>query len=406
MTRVHINRADFYLAGWCLYYLQGTLYEEGSIISQSILLLLLAFSAYTMAYMNRHYKLNTFFHALNLLVLMFTIYGAIELGYYGMTMQIDGSTHRNIDYLRQLYLSLLPIYSFTLLSMQGYLTEKKLRAWVIIFLAVATASYFYEYRMRLKEAVENGSLAEEFTNNGGYTFLALLPLSVLFRKRPWIQYMLLAYCGYFIINGMKRGAMLIGALCMLIIIFDSIKAVGRNAVKVIPIIGMFLAVIVFSVIKLSSSSDFFHQRVEQTMGGDTSNRDVIYADLLNLYYQEQDLGRLVFGYGADGTLITSFTYAHNDWLEILINHGLIGILAFLFFWIAWGIQFFKLKGDNTRRAFGLILFICFSKTFISMSINDMLFYITSVLGLYLGLEEREGIIRSDGMLPQKHNEIE
>ena len=104
------NQTNFYILLWCLYYLQGTLYASGGMISQAILGLLLIISIYNAYYLNRYYRLPIYFNGLNSLIILLTIYG-LYLIVCGDIIYINYRIVPNYFYLKNLLISLLPIYS-------------------------------------------------------------------------------------------------------------------------------------------------------------------------------------------------------------------------------------------------------------------------------------------------------
>ena len=89
----------------------------------------------------------------------------------------------------------------------------------------------------------------------------------------------------------------------------------------------------------------------------------------------------MIGHGADGTIRLGDNYAHNDWLEIGVNQGLLGIGVFTVFWLSLKKFWKSAKSYNTLFiAVGMFFVVNFSRTFFSMSINDMKIFCTCVLG--------------------------
>ena len=117
--------------------------------------------------------------------------------------------HTNkFEYLKGIYMSLLPIYPFYSFAQTGMLNEKAFKKWIPIFFIVAIAC-FYSSALTLNEYASTSYEYEgDFTNNSGYLVLSLLPATLLYQEKPIIQYSLLTLALYFIILGFKRGAIL------------------------------------------------------------------------------------------------------------------------------------------------------------------------------------------------------
>ena len=387
------NICNGYIFLWCLYSMQGILYAQGGMISQGILVILLGISFYTLADANINYKLPATLKGLNLLLLLFTLYGIV--------MMLDGQEYYiresftsviKSTYLKDIYISLLPIYTFFIFAKKGLLSPRMIRVWVCIFVVLVTLQYWQYYQDKLveakssMEALYTTTIQEDFTNNVGYSFVALIPALFFFDKRKLLQFALLIYIAVYVIMSMKRGAILIGAITLLWFIYRIFKTSSRRTKIWVTILISVAAIIMWQQIsELYNSNELFQHRIEQTEEGDSSNRDIIYNELWSHYIDKTSLSEFLFGMGANGTLNVAFNYAHNDWLEIATNQGLLGLIIFAIFWIALFKDWRKAKQSPIiYSALGAIFIICFVKTFFSMSYNDMPLCLTMCLGYCLG----------------------
>lgn len=212
--RQQLNICNIYIFLWCLYSLQGTLYTSGGIISQGILAILLTVSLYYLFVVNFTMRTPSAIKALNVFIVMLTVYGLL----YAASGKIIIVQHTGlpigvVGYLKNIYISLLPIYAFYAFTDKGLLIEVNIRRWFFIFLVIVTVSYFKAEREALQVAMMKGSMQEEFTNNTGYRFLSLMLPPFFFSMNRMVQYLALAYIMAFIIMGMKRGAMIIDISC-------------------------------------------------------------------------------------------------------------------------------------------------------------------------------------------------
>ena len=382
MSRL-LNLCNFYILLWCLYSLQGTLYASGSIISQGILAILLAISLFFVIYANAKFEMPPYMKALNVMLTMFTVYG-IALMLSGETLTIKEGymgAVSNKDYIKSIFISCMPIYTFFVLTKMGILTDEVIRKWIPVFILVVIAAYFENQIANLAKAEEVMSTQEEFTNNTGYLFLAIIPL-LFFVKKPFVQYILLLICGVFIIAAMKRGAILIFALSLPLFIHSTLKTLSfrKKTMVLLLIIGSVLALLYY-VSYMLDTSEFFNARLESTLEGDASNREDMYPHLLRqIFYYATPL-QFLFGRGAWGTLKVSDNFAHNDWLEIGINQGVLGIVVYIAYWIAFYVSAKRMQ-DNKRiyNVLMLSMLILFVKTLFSMSYDDMPIYTTMCIG--------------------------
>ncbi len=382
----HLNICNIYIFLWCLYYLQGTLYTSGGIISQGILAILLIVSLYYFFVANITLRTPSVIKALNIFIIMLTLYGLLYAASGKIIIiQYTGLSVGAIGYLKEIYVSILPIYAFYAFTSAGLLTETTIRKWFFVFLAVVTASYFREERETLQMAMMEGSMQEEFTNNTGYKFLSLIPMLFFFHKNRAIQYLALAYIMAFIIMGMKRGAIIIGAIIVLWFFFHTLKHSPRKTrFKVVLLIAIIIVATSLYVANMLETSEYFQHRIEQTQEGATSDRDVIFTKLFSYFINETSTWNFYFGSGANHTVAVAGNYAHNDWLELAVNQGCLGILVYLIYWICMYKTWRNSKSNSIiYSSLGAICVIFFLSTFFSMSYGSMSIYATLCLGYCL-----------------------
>ncbi len=383
-----------YLALWNIYWLQGVLYPSGSRVSQLVLAILLLVSVYYIIVALFHYKFPKVLKTLTLLLGVFTVYGLIALlsGSTFTILETGNSSVDASDYLKNIFVSLLPIYSVFVFTKRGYLDEKRMRVWAIIFLFVAIVEFYHFQRVALSSLAARGLDAEEITNNRAYVVISILTLIPLFYKKPVIQYAILAICLYYALIGMKRGALVCGVISTIWFLFNSIKAEKKSSRTILMLLLAFLVVFVFifSVDNLLASSDYFINRVEESLAGDSSNRSELYVMLLDHLTNESNVVRFLFGNGANATLNIAYNYAHNDWLEIAINNGIVVVLIYLVYWIRM-FKSIKNTKDNTLCYMMLSLFfiVYFLKTFFSMSYASIPTCAATAFGFAIAMSSTE-----------------
>ena len=381
-----LNRCDWFIIVWVLYYLQGVLYSSGGAISTGLLGINLLASIYCAIKIWQMPNHPPYIKGLNLLVLMFSIYGfyLILMNPSTVYYRMSGLSMASYNYIKSIYLSILPIYAFYYFSLKGYLTAERLRWWAVVFCISCVLSYYIYMQRAMEMLLARGSSAEEITNNAGYLFLSLIPVWVLFRKKPLLQYAGIAFCMAFILMGMKRGAILIGGVVVLYLIWQIIKnARGKKRVIVILLTAVLAVAGVYFVIDMMTSSDYFLQRLEDTKEGNSSGRDSIYSFFWTYFTEKADVLHYLFGRGANGTLEIYEKAAHNDWLEIAVNQGLIGIFVYAIYWKKFYSTWRQSTNIEAKTILALVGIIYFAKTIFSMSYADMTYVCTSVLGYAL-----------------------
>lgn len=375
-----------FFVAWVLYYLQGIVYPAGGAISITLLGLTLLVSVSCTIKVLQWNNNPVYFKGFNMLMLLFTIYGFALIVSSPSTLYypLSGKTMPSYNYIKSIYLSLLPIYPFYYYTKKGYLTAERLRIWGLIFLASITLSYFRMQREALAQLLEEGSSVEEVTNNMGYLFLSILPMLVIYRKKPLLQFAAFAFVMAFLIMGMKRGAIAIGFVSATYFMWQLIKkSSGRVRFMFIFLSVAICVSVVYFFIYEMATSDYMQHRLESTMEGNSSGRDNLYSFFWHYFTDEADVLHYLIGRGANGTLEIYYNYAHNDWLEIAVNQGVLGLVVYAFYFLGFYKTWKCATNADAKTILALMLFIFFAKTLFSMSYADMSFVATAPLGYAL-----------------------
>lgn len=360
-----INQCDVFVGLWCIYMLQEILYPP-CIINQLIQIIMLLWSVTAVCrYMLKSSEYSSILKATFVLIIMYTIYGVIHI-MFDPPIVIQGQ----YVYLQTALNSLAPIFLFYEFTKDGKLTSDRIRIYLPILVIVCILLYYKTENQMLLLKKEG-----EITNNGGYFFIPLIPFLFFYSKKPILQFALLGIILLYVFMGMKRGAILIGVVVSIVFLYANLKDSSRNT-KLLTI--MLTIIIVVGIIRyvdyLMVSSDYFMARIEQTLEGDSSNRDIIYGTLWDALLSETRPLYFYLGRGADSTLRVSGAFAHQDWLETFCNNGLVGVIILFFFFYAFGMNAWKSRHifpEMMFYSFATLFIIIFSKTLFSMSIQEL-----------------------------------
>ena len=387
MLKTTKNSALWYIGLWLFYRLHGTLYPSGAFYSQLVLLLLVFWSFYHFTIILFQKNKTFFFKSLIVLTCMYIVYGLFLFLTDGMV--VHGKSAINPPtylYIETYLLSLLPIFSFYYFTKSGKIDISIMNVLVPIFILVSITEFYRSQAEMMQLILEKRKvLVDEITNNGGYIVASVLPTLLVYRNKKIIQYSCLVICAIFVLISMKRGAILISMLSILFILNDSLKHSKRvHKILTFSLIAIMAIILICAFNSLLSSSDYFFERLQATKDGDTSSRDELYGEFIYFFINDANIFQQFIGIGANGTLKISFNYAHNDWLETLINQGIIGILIFISFWR----NFFRethasYLSEQSRYVVLTVFFFGITKTFFSMSIGEMTTYTNCVLGFAL-----------------------
>lgn len=381
---------SIYVLMWFLYELQGLLWTEGNLLSQAIILTLNGVSLYYVWMVNAKVMCKpTYIYALNALLLMFFFYGVVYI-LEGEHFYLGVAVYKPVNYLKRIMNSLLPIYVFYYFAWKGILSKRYMQVLTFFFFVVVIISYWSNEVNSRIILLERGVERDAIVNNMGYEFLCLFPILTFFDKRPWLQYLGIICVMTFLLMGMKRGAILIGSICMIWFLLEMLRSAKRYKKVLIVIVSAGVVVLTaYFTWHLLQTSDFFNQRLQATIEGNMSGRNVLFVTFLNYFLYDTTAFQFLFGSGANATLEVSVNYAHNDWLELAVNQGVLGVGLYVFYWVCF-FRFWRSMSGNRliQFAFGLLLLIYFMRTFFSFSYGDMNIYSTSVLGYCLGVQSR------------------
>lgn len=386
----YLKQENIYSLIWCLYYMQGILFAEGSIISQGLLAVFLLMSLYYFVKVLQIRSVNKVIRAFQYLAIMFGVYGLIRL-----TVDTHGWVYINepTTYFKEYELSLLPIFAFYYYAKTGRINSKWFFKASLLFIVTAIIAFYYnEARAMLSFG------RDEITNNAGYFVVSLLPIVVFLKKKPLYQYAALFLIFFYVVQGMKRGAIIVVVIGCGYFVWESYKNAKGNKKFLYILLG--LVVVIAGVMYFQyqlENSDYMKLRLERTMEGDMSERENMYPDYLDFYFNNATIAEYLLGYGADGTLKNMGDFAHEDWIETLMNQGFLGIILLLNYWLTIlyvTIKSYQKKYTNITSILVLFVIIYFTKSLVSMSINGMTIFSTSALAYALAAMDNP-FIRKD-----------
>lgn len=361
---------------WCIYMSQEILYSPG-IINQLLQLIMLLWSMIALfKHLFQSTEHSSILKATFILIVMYAIYGTIHI-MFDDPIKVQGQ----YVYLQTALNSLAPIFLFYYFTKNGLLTSDRIRIYLPILIIVCILLYYKNETLVLLK-----SNKDEITNNAGYFFVSLIPFLFFYSKRPFLQYIFIGIILLYLFMCMKRGAILIGVATSMVLLYANV----RNSSRWLKLLFAILSVIIIIgaskyVDYMIDNSAYFNARVEQTLEGDSSNRDIIYGTLWNTLLLEQNPFYFYFGRGADSTLRVAGAFAHQDWLETFCNNGLIGVLILFYFFYIFGKNVWKSKQHFPGMifySFFTLFIIIFSKTLFSASIKDLVLYESMLIGYF------------------------
>lgn len=253
---------------------------------------------------------------------------------------------------------------------------KYMKSFMIAASVISIFMTFYSLSMiRLEN--ENGY-------GGGYSSLVALPVFLYYTKRKstFVQAVCSILIFSFVLLSMKRGDILACILALVtyfaIILHHSGKFKSKTVIAflIIGIIGYYI----FEY--LLQHSSIFAWKMQQTIDGDSSGRDDIYASLYN-YFINAPINIQLFGGGFDASVKIAGNRAHSDWLEVLSCEGVLGLIIYLGAFWSLLTQTIRRKDIHEKAVLASIIVIWLIKSIFSMFIYSqptiLLFILTGYI---------------------------
>ena len=364
----YLNPSTLYLFCWVVLAFLPYLF-----FSTKIILALLTYFSVTAIYyafvLIARYKVPIYFKFLFPFVLVLSLYG-IGLIFVGENVYWMATAQYVEKYYYLLWLltsmmSSVPIYVF---ASRGWIDDREMKFVFFILLISCIYAYYGSLHFQLQQAAMTGSTRKDFTITCVYSFLSILPLIVLFKKRIFLQFTLMCVVFVYCVLGAKRGPAILAGISSVFIIFSMFRQslAWKKIIILIIAIGCFWGIYELISFKMESNS-YFSLRVEQTLQGETSGREEYARNVLDYFLHKASNKDFLLGIGAQGTLSVNSSYAHNDWIGILLEQGILGGLLYLLYWIGFVISWLKSwYKSECFLVLGLLILIGFGKTLISM----------------------------------------
>jgi len=330
-------------------------------------------------------KLNTSLKAFSILYICFTIHGIISL-------LLGGGGNKAIwGFLQMLSTSYLPIFGFYYLFKRHLIDEKWMMPIVVALLLSGIGDY-YVTEKEIYSSLGHGKDLTGIINNSSYRIIQMFPLLFLIRSNDWFRYAVIIVASVFVVMAAKRGPILISFVFLLIFLADTMHFNKQRKCNFMKIASLAVAfylgyMIVYQVVE---NNLFLQMRFEQTLEGDSSGRDEIYYHAFNHIINEQELHILCFGNGISSTLKILGISAHNDWLEIALNQGLIGIMIYLYYYYGLFVEWRRAGySRELHMSLGMMILIILLTSFFSNSFNNLRIAASFTFGYCFAMLDRE-----------------
>ena len=363
----------FYTFLWVMYYLQGVLYPSASFFAKVALGLVLVMSLYrSISFFSL--GLSRYYKAAMWLVVMFFVYGFFHLFESPAIMRSEFESFpvTQYYYLKDSMCSLLPLFAYGFYCRRGIINDNNITKFIALFFFLAVINFFSYSRMLLSVTALNVDSGFSLVNNMGYRFIPLMPLVYFMRK---YRNLYLLTCYLFTVLCLKRGALIVGSIFVFVYMLNTIildRRRGSKHTKIVVLIVFFVAfVFLYDYIR---QNEILFGRINAMLEGDSSGREDYYVIAFNYLFKDLDVFRFLFGGGANTSIRIIGNYAHNDWLEIGMNNGLLGLSIYVSFLFAGLFTWKQLKRKNQKDesfAFGMYILAFFLMSLFSMAVTEI-----------------------------------
>ena len=382
---LYINCALF-----IIYLLKNILYPSGAISTSAVFLIsLFGF----ICCISECCKKNR-----NLILIVFALFWLMNVISYVISPKIVYGVFFEAIGRKETLPQLVNITMFIMPFYTGYFYGKAKgvpRDMLVYFsIAILIVSVFRYIAYGEQRAIEH-DISEGYTNNVGYLFVCMVPvLPIIYTRNRIISLLMLLIVITFVIISSKRGAILtlIAALFAFFLYFQISKKTSMSRKITIVLFTITIFLVIYYLIM---SNDFLQVRFERQKQLGFGGREIAYSILWNHWITDNNPYTFLFGNGMMQSITVWGNYAHNDWLELLIDNGLIGGLLYAILFLSFFVYIFKCKTEFMLKA-SMILSVSmwFLISFFSMGYTSV---IKSLLPLFLGIlignSDRFAIIR-------------
>lgn len=285
--------------------------------------------------------------------LLFVVFGVISTALFGMS---SADLLHDIIYMSFWFLTMMICYSFS----DVLRSSKFIVKLMIIFDFIMIISFYMWFL--------NGGRSSLAAVNAVYFITCLFPLVFLDINKYAKAFIFVATTACTLLSG-KRTALIVIVIAFCVPYIINLFMLNRKhkfkiAMSLVTIAGTIVLLYGFLLDKFNIIVFERFQNIS-TDGG--SGRLDIYRTVIDSFGNSNIFHKLL-GHGYNGVFSYGVTYtsAHNDFLEILFDNGLVGVFLYLIFvigMISIGIKLLRLKKVSAlSMVSALLVFLCMSLT--------------------------------------------
>lgn len=229
-------------------------------------------------------------------------------------------------------------------------------------------------------------LTDHYSRNAYYIMLGFIILTLNFKrfKNKFFIFGIIAFLGVTLGLVGKRGHIIFCLISLVITLFiqskKTIKSFLKNNFKIIIFLIIALTLLMF----IPGASNILDRIFIEDGQDFTSGRMSLYYMALNLANKTHFLGA---GWGSFSALVNNqYSGVHNDYLQLLCEVGILGMLLFIAFHcfcLYKGIKFYKKHVDDNKISSIMLFSITFQMFFMLYSLSGIPHYDVEVYAMYL-----------------------
>ena len=222
--------------------------------------------------------------------------------------------------MQDLLIVLMFIFAYTLSSKSKELLDFFSTG---IIVAMLITAFFYYKNWTYANEVDEAHLGTS------YYVLFLLP-TLLFTPRKWLRYVGLFITGLVLFSSFKRGGLIAFVLGIIAYLFVKEVLVERKFTRLLVFLIALIALFIILIFVDNAMGNIISERILNIQEDGGSGRDQVWATTWNMI-KASDSQQLLFGHGYLAVLRDSplKLSAHNDFLEVLYNYGIVAFVPYV-----------------------------------------------------------------------------
>lgn len=349
-----------------IYFLQGIFYSSGGIISISCLIGIIVIEGFHSLQLFLQGTRNTsimLIHALFFILLITFLVSPSVV--WGNVYEAIGEISTQSQF-KESACFILMFPTIYLICRDKIIPQKYFLIFGICLFILSILQFFhYQDLIQIKLNTDR-----DITNNSAYWFVCLLPfLPLILQKRPIIATILFLLATIFIMSGAKRGAIICLGVSIVYSLYFYLKYTSISFRQII-ILTLSLSGIIFFILYLYSINEYLQMRIETN--NNIGTREIAYRTLFMHWQTDDNLFTSLLGNGTAQTVALWGNFAHNDWLELLIDNGVLGVGLYAGILVSLFLQIYRSQLPFHERWAAYLCFIIWGlKSTFSMGYADM-----------------------------------